>query len=147
MRRFTDLFLAAIVSVALCATAARGQYYIVTTEPASPSAASDVTLVVFNGCNCPVYRDNVIRQGFVLSIPYQSICFSACLPIVRRFHVGRLEAGSYTVRQFSEENPTASETIGTFVVSADIPVFSRSALLALCLSLAVVSILTLRSRG
>jgi hypothetical protein len=141
------MLLVAGLAVALRTSAQVPPYYVVTTNPPVPSASSDVTIIVSNACSCPVYDvNNVSRQGFTFSVPSDGFCVSVCIPYrPYNIHVGHLEPGTYTVSQFSVRDPTHVETIGSFVVSADVPVFTPSTVLALFIMLAAVGATALRA--
>ncbi|MGZ5433821.1 MAG: hypothetical protein ACXW5U_23390 [Thermoanaerobaculia bacterium] len=118
----------------------------VTTEPASPTVSSSVTIVVTSECGCPGHLTPIVRNGFTFDVPYNTLCLAACAPTdVASYAVGVLEPGIYTVRHVPDDDSSAPVVIGTFaVVGAAIPALSFGAMVALALALTAIGVVVLR---
>lgn len=138
------------LAMLLCGTAGNVEAQVglaVTTQPQSPTSATPVTILIFNICGCPMYRTPIVRDGFTFDVPYGEGCLSACLATTTPYTVGLLEPGTYTVRQFLEDDPGSAEVIGTFVVAAataPIPTLDVGGAAALAIALTLMSLVVLR---
>ena len=119
----------------------------VTTEPATPTVTTPVTVVIRSQCGCPTHVVPINRNGFTLDVPYNPLCLSPCGPdSVQRYEVGRLEQGIYTVRQYPEGgSPDDLRVIGTFaVVNAPIPTFGVEGTIAIVVALSLIALVVVR---
>lgn len=134
----------------LLAVAAQGQFEpsaVLTTRPAQPNTLTPVTIVLSATCQCPAYDQTIVRNGNTFTVGYSvnDCVINICIPVEWSYDVGVLPPGTYTVRQFSHDDPSNNTVLGTFHVEAPpIPVTDWRGKMALTIAIALASMMALR---